>query len=144
MKKIAKYNLFKGISTVLTVGAPIVTLASVSDLFIHRPDTAISAAGVFAILISLLFFKDKIAENFKIPSPFVICVITLILIVMIESIIQPIKIVCIVTLISTGIDTLLFKNIYKHIESSLPESVQSHKYFGFIFGKTDKLIGEEK
>ena len=67
MKVVAKYNTCKAISTVLTVVTPIVTLMSCSDLFVHRSDSSVSAAGMFAIFLSLLFFKDKIAENFKVP-----------------------------------------------------------------------------
>ena len=75
MRAVAKYNTFKGVSTVLSVGTPIVTMACCGDFFIHRSDTAISAAGIFAILIAGLFFKDKLAEKFKSPSALVIAII---------------------------------------------------------------------
>ena len=64
MKPVAKYNTCKGVSTVLTVGTPIITLLCCGDMFVHKSSTAISAAGMFGILIAALFLKDKIAENF--------------------------------------------------------------------------------
>ena len=66
MKTVAKYNTFKGISTLLTAGTPFISLLSCSELFVHRSETAISAAGVFAMLFAILFFKDKLLENFAI------------------------------------------------------------------------------
>ena len=142
MKTIAKYNLFKGVSTGLTMGTPIVTLACCSELFVHKSETAISAAGVFAILFAALFFKDKLLENLKMPSPFVISVIGLIVIMMIESIIAPLKIVFISTMVTTGVDTVTFRRIYKSMELDFPESAEKFKHFGFIFGKTENIIGE--
>lgn len=141
MKIVSKYNTCKAVSTVLTVGTPILSLLSCSELYVHRSETAISAAGVFAILLSLLFVKDKLFENFKIPSPFVISIIGLIIIVMIESIIDPLKIVFISTMVATGIDTFTFRHMYKSIEVSLPESTNGYKHFGFIFAKSDN-VGE--
>ena len=142
MTLVSKYNTFKGISTVLTVGTPMISLASCSELFVHRSDTSISAAGIFAILFAILFLKDNIVENFKIPSPFIISVCGLIVISLIESIIYPLKIVFITTVVVTGIDTLTFRRIYKNIERSLPENVSKYFKFGFIFGKTDEIVGE--
>ena len=142
MKAVAKYNLYKGLSTAMTVGTPIISLASCSELFIHRSDTAISAAGVFAILFALLFFKDKLMENIKIPSPFVISIIGLILIALIESIIYPIKIVFATTVVITGVDTVTFRRMYKNLEITFPEKVNKFKRFGFIIGTTDNVMGE--
>lgn len=142
MTFVSKYNIFKGISTALTVGTPIISLASCSELFVHRSDTSISAAGIFAILFAILFLKDKIVENFKMPSPFIISVCGLIAISLIESIIYPLKIVFITTVVATGIDTLTFRRIYKNIERSLPENASKYFKFGFIFGKTDEIVGE--
>lgn len=141
MKSVAKYNLFKAISTLLTVGTPITTLCVSSDLFIHRSETAISAAGVFVILITILLFKDKIAENFKMPSAFVVSLIFFILILMLEKILLPIKYVCITTMIATGIDELSFKRFYKNVELTLPEKAFAYKHIGFIFTTTNKLGG---
>ncbi len=142
-KTVAKYNAFKGVSTVLTVGTPIITLACCGNLFVHRAETAISAGGIFAILLSLLFFKDKIVETFKSPSALVISCVVLVLCILIEHIILPIKYVCIATIATSGIDQLTFNKLYKAIEKAFPEQAQDCKHFGFIFTTTKKLLGEE-
>lgn len=139
MKKVAKYNLFKGISTALTVGTPIVTLACCGELFVHRSETAISAAGIFALLIVFLLFKDKIVEKWRVPSAFVLSTVTLILLIMVESIILPVKYVCITTMAASGIDELTFKRFYKQIEAFLPKEADAFKHLGFLFTTTDKL-----
>ena len=144
MKSVAKYNAFKGVSTALTVGTPLITLACCGDFFVHRTETAISAAGLFAILIAALFFKDKIAEKFKSPSALIISIAVLILCVLIENIILPVKYVCIATIASSGIDELTFKNWYKRIENAFPERVGDYKHAGFVFTTTQKLIEEAK
>lgn len=141
MKNVAKYNLYKGISTVLTIGTPMVTLLSCSELFVHRSETAISAAGMFTLFIVVLFFKDKIAENLKVPSAFVLSLVSFILLLMIEEIMLPMKYVCIATMCTSGIDELTFKRFYKTIERRLPDSASDFKYFGFIFSTTDALTG---
>lgn len=140
MKAVGKYNTCKAISTLLTVGTPITTLCFCSDLFIHRSDTAISAAGMFAIFLSLLFLKDKIAENFKVPSAFVISAASLVLLLLVESLILPLKYVSIATLCTSGIDELTFKRIYKSIELGFPKDYGKCKFLGFMFITTDKLM----
>ena len=142
MKMVAKYNLFKGISTLATIGTPIITLLSCSNLFVHRSDTAISAAGIFAILIVILLFKDKIAENFKVPSAFVLSTVVFVLILLVENIIVPIKYVALATMVTSGIDEVTFKRIYKSIELQLPEAAKYKKFAGFLFTTTKKLEGE--
>ena len=142
MKQVAKYNAFKAISTLLTIGTPIMTLCSCSDLIVHRSDTAISAAGMFAILLSLLFAKDKIAEHLKMPSAFVLSAVIFILILVIESIILPMKYVCIATMCTSGIDEITFKRFYKSVEESLPENAKNKKVAGFIFSTSKSLLGE--
>ena len=141
MKAVGKYNLFKAISTFLTIGTPIVTLCTCSDFFIHRSDTAVSAGGVFVILICLLFAKDKIAENFKMPSAFSVSTAMLILLLMIDSHIQPMKYVCIATMCTTGVDELTFKRFYKQIEATFPQNANVNKIAGFMLTTTDKLTG---
>ena len=141
MKPVFKYNLFKGISTVLTVGTPITTLCCCSELFIHRSDTAISAAGIFAILLTILLFKDKIAENFKVPSAFVISIAGLVLLLMIENILQPLKYVFIATACASGIDEITFKRFYKAVERNLPDAANDRKFAGFIFAFSNSLLG---
>ena len=139
-KSVLKYNIFKGVSTLLTVGTPLITLACCGDMFVHRSETAISAAGVFALLIAALFFKDKLAEKFKTPSALVISVAVLILCVLIENIILPIKYVCIATIAASGVDELTFKSWYKKVERSFPICIDN--YVGFVFTSTQKLIEE--
>ena len=135
MTQVAKYNTCKGVSTALTVGTPLVTLACCGDFFVHRSDTAISAAGIFAIIILMMVFKDKIAEKWKTPSVFVLCTAILILLLMVEKIILPVKYVCIATMASTGIDELTFTRIYKRVEIALPEAAAQFKHVGFIMSK---------
>lgn len=144
MSKIAKYNLFKGISTIVTLGTPIITLICTSNFFVHRPETAISAAGIFTMLITIMFLKDKIAENFKMPSAFILSLIVFILILLIENIIEPMKMVSLMTMFASGIDELSFKRIYKSVELQMPENIKSFKHIGFIFTSSNKLLGEDK
>lgn len=141
MKKVCKYNIYKAISTILTVGTPITALSCCSDFFIHRSDTAISAAGMFALFFTILFTKDKIMENFKMPSAFIVSVASFILILMLESLIQPMKYVCIATMCACGIDELTFKRFYKNIEYTLPESHKLYKHLGFIFASSNRVLG---
>jgi hypothetical protein len=142
MRAVAKYNTFKGISTTLSIGTPIVTMACCGDFFVHRSETAISAAGIFTILIAALFFKDKLAEKFKSPSALIIAVIGLIFTCLIENIVYPIKCVCIATMCACGVDELLFKRWYKQIETSLPNCYTNYSHFGFIFAKTQTIMDE--
>ena len=142
MKEVGKYNTFKGISTLLTIGTPIITLACCGDFFVERPATAISAAGVFAILIALLFAKDKLAEKIKTPSAFIISAAVLVIIVVVENIILPMKYVCIATMIASGVDELTFKRMYKALECKMPQCWQAYEHFGFIFAKTQDIFEE--
>lgn len=142
MKQVGKYNTFKGISTLLTIGTPIITLACCGDFFVERPATAISAAGVFAILIALLFAKDKLAEKIKTPSAFIISAAVLVIIVVVENIILPMKYVCIATMIASGVDELTFKRMYKALECKMPQCWQAYEHFGFIFAKTQDIFDE--
>ena len=142
MKQVGKYNTFKGISTLLTMGTPIITLACCGDFFVERPATAISAAGVFAILIALLFAKDKLAEKIKTPSAFIISAAVLVIIVVVENILLPMKYVCIATMIASGVDELTFKRMYKALECKMPQCWQAYEHFGFIFTKTQDIFDE--
>lgn len=140
MRAVAKYNTFKGVSTALTIGTPIATLACCGDFFVHRADTAISAAGIFSILIASLFLKDKIAETFKSPSALILSAIILVLVCMVENIIFPIKCVCIATIAACGIDELTFKRWYKQLERTFPQGANDYKHFGFIFTTSQNLL----
>ena len=142
MKEVGKYNTFKGISTLLTIGTPIITLACCGDFFTERPATAISAAGVFAILIALLFAKDKLAEKIKSPSAFIVSAAVLVIIVVVENILLPMKYVCIATMIASGVDELTFKRMYKALECKMPQCWQAYEHFGFIFAKTQDIFDE--
>ena len=142
MKQVGKYNTFKGISTLLTIGTPIITLACCGDFFVERPATAISAAGVFAILIALLFAKDKLAEKIKTPSAFIISAAVLVIIVVVENIMLPMKYVCIATMIASGVDELTFKRMYKALECKMPQCWQAYEHFGCIFAKTQDIFDE--
>ena len=142
MKQVGKYNTFKGISTLLTIGTPIITLACCGDFFVERPATAVSAAGVFAILIALLFAKDKLAEKIKTPSAFIISAAVLVIIVVVENILLPMKYVCIATMIASGVDELTFKRMYKALECKMPQCWQAYEHFGFIFAKTQDIFEE--
>lgn len=144
MKSVGKYNLFKGISTILTIGTPIITLACCSGTFLQTPHQTMSATGIFAVLIALLFFKDKIAENFKMPTPLVVSTIVFVLIVMVESILQVIKFVCIATIVASGVDELMFKRIYKRIEGFMPKGAENLKMFGFYFTSTKAMMEKLK
>ena len=144
MRTVLKYNSFKGVSTLLTLGTPIVSLLCCSDFFVHRADTAISAAGIFTILLMLLFFKDKILEHWKMPSAFVVALIMFIVIILLENIIVPIKYVCIATVASTAVDEFTFKRLYKNVELLLPKEAESFKHFGFLFTSTNKLTSITK
>lgn len=141
MGNVAKYNIFKGVSTLCTIGSPIITLAACSNFFVHGTGTSLSAAGVFAILLALLFVKDKLAENFKMPSAFILSFVTYILIVIVENLLAPMKLVCVVTMITAGVDELTFKQWYKSIKHLLPEQASSYEHFGFIFATSNKLGG---
>ena len=142
MKQVGKYNTFKGISTLLTIGTPIITLACCGDFFVQRSETAISAAGVFAILIALLFAKDKLAEKLKSPSAFIVSAAVLVIIVVVENILLPMKYVCIATMIASGVDELTFKRMYKALECKMPQCWQAYEHFGFIFAKTQDIFDE--
>ena len=139
MKDVGKYNIYKGVSTVLTLGAPIVTLFSCGDFFLERSDRTISAAAVFTILVVLLLGRDKLAEKMKFPSAFILSLGVLVFITIVESIIYPIKIICIVTAITSGLDKITFEHLYKNIEAVLPDIYKGFMHCGFICTTTDKL-----
>lgn len=140
MKQVGKYNLFKGVSTFLTLGAPIVTLFACGDFFLERSDRTVSAAAVFTILVVLLLGRDKLAEKMKMPSAFVLSVGVLVFITIIENIVYPLKIVCIVTAVTSGLDKVTFEHLYKNIEIMLPDAYKAFTHCGFIFTNTDKLM----
>ena len=145
MTKVAKYNTYKGMSTALTFGTPIITMLIVGDFFTARPATAISGAAVFACFFGVTY-KDKLAEKFKAPSALVVAVIVFVLCVVVENIILPVKIISLATIIACGVDELTFKGFYKRIELSFPQEAQALKKFGFYAVKqitVDELKAKE-
>ncbi len=146
MTKIAKYNICKGVSTVLTFGTPIVTMACVGDMFVERSSAAISGAAVFAILLAALLTKDKLAEKFKAPSALIVAVAAFVFCVIVENILLPLKIIAFATIIACCVDELTFKSMYKRVEMAVPDNAQTYKRFGFYCVKQqtlDKTIGGE-
>lgn len=141
MKQVAKYNLCKGISTLLTAGTPITAMLLSSDMFVHRPDTAISSVAVFAFILTAVLFKDKIIEKWKAPSALIISAGMLVILSVVESIIVPLKYICIATTIACGIDEVSFKRIYKRTEMLMGDKANAYKYLGFIFAKSETLEG---
>jgi hypothetical protein len=142
MASVAKYNLFKGISTLLGVGTPLITLFCTSKSFVYTPQGAISFTGVITLLLAALFLKDKIAENWKAPSVFIVACIIFVLVVMLEHIIAPIKWIALITMVTSGVDEVTFKRWYKRIEEALPETAKYHKVIGFLFTTTKTLEKE--
>lgn len=130
MTNVAKYNTYKGISTALTFGTPIATMLAVGEFF-TKPSAAISGAAVFAILLSALLTKDKLAEKFKAPSALVVAIVAFVFCIIVENILLPIKIISLVTIISCGVDELTFKSLYKRTELLMPPQAAALKHFGF-------------
>lgn len=96
---------------------------------------------MFAILLAALFAKDKIAEKFKAPSALIIAIAAFAFCIIVESIIYPVKVISLVTIISCGVDELTFKHIYKAIELRLPTQAQPLKKFGFFAAKQTTIDG---
>lgn len=139
---VAKYNTVKGVSTALNLGAPFATLLACGDFIVEQPSRAISTAGIIVLIIALFLVKDKILEALKIKPVMVFSGLVLILACLMESIIEPVKIVCIVTVAMSGIDVLTFERWYKSLEKQLPELAQDKKHLGFIFAKTQTIMEE--
>lgn len=139
MKRVAKYNTCKAFSTVLTVGTPVATMACCGDMFIHRSDTAISAAAVFAFLLSLLFVKDKILSFIKSPTALKISVIGLVCCVVLGNLIDTLKIVFFMTILASVVDEITFKRIYNNILFGMPEKYEQFLKFGFLCTTTKKI-----
>ena len=144
MKRVAKYNIIKGGATLLTVGAPLATLFATSKDYIYTPEGAMSFTGILTIFLCVLLLKDKIAENWKAPSAFVVSTALFFTIIVIEHLLEPVKFVCLATMISSGVDELVLKSIYQRIESTLPEISKYYKHFGFLFTTTNNLTKEVK
>lgn len=143
MREVGKYNLFKSLSILITCVPPIITAYLLGDLIVYDAGASMSLAAILAICTVLFFLKNKILENFKVPSAFTISLILFILFITVEQIIIPAKYLCGVVMVCTGIDELSFKRIYKRIEVLLPEKREAYKHFGFYFCKTSTLLGDK-
>lgn len=139
MTDVAKYNTYKGISTALTFGTPFITMLIVGDMFTKQPSTAISGAAVFALLLSALFAKDKLAEKFKAPGALLVAIGVFVFCVIVENILLPVKIIALAAIIFCGVDELTFKQLYKRVELSFPEKAAAFKRFGFYAVKQAKI-----
>ena len=137
---VSKYNTLKSVSVALTFGTPLITLLTCGELFVHRSETALSMAGIFTLLIILLFAKDKLAEWFKAPSALILSSVALVLIILIENVILPMKYICISTMVASGIDELTFKRWYKQVESKLPSASKNYMKLGFLFCRTKTIM----
>lgn len=144
MKEVGKYNLFKALSIILTVVPPILVAYCFGDMIVYDASASISLAAIIAILVALFFLKNKILENFKVPSVFVISLVLFIILMAVEQIIVPAKWVCGTTVVCCGLDELIFKRIYKRVEALLPEKREAYKHFGFYFCKTSKITGDNE
>lgn len=142
MGEVGKYNLFKGLSMFITCIPTLIVCFSHSDAIVKDGGASISFAAMIGILIAILFLKNKIAENFKIPSPFIIATVLFVTITVIEKILLPVKFTCLTVMIVCGIDELSFKRIYKRIELLLPEKREVYKHLGFYICKTETLLGK--
>lgn len=142
MKPVAKYNTYKALSTVITVGTPIATMACCGDMFVHRSDTALSAAAVFAFLLSLLFVKDKILNFIKSPTALKVAVTGFVFCVVVGNLIETLRIVFGMTIAACAVDEFTFKRWYNAIVLQFPENYKQYEKFGFLFTHTNTLIPE--
>lgn len=143
---VSKYNSLKAISLLLTVGTPSATMLIFNTVLADTPAGAVSILGVLSIVISLFFLKDKIAENFKMPSPLVAAIVMLAVILLLENIILLAKYTCLIMIAVCGIDELTFKNWYKRVERTFIKEhkdvdLADYKKFGFIISTTKTLLG---
>lgn len=143
MKEVGKYNLFKTLSILVTCVPTILVGLYFGEGIVKDPGQSISLAGVIGIIIAILFLKNKIAENFKVPSPFIIATVLFVIIILFEQILIPAKFTCLTIMIVCGIDELLFKRIYKRIEALFPHTKDAYKHFGYYFCKTDTLLNSK-
>lgn len=145
MKPILKYNLLKGISMILSVGTPTSTMIILNESLADSPAGAVSIAGIIVAMMSILIMKDKIAENFKMPSAFVAATALFIIILLLENIIVLAKYTCLITALICGIDELTFKGWYKRLEKTVNKTysvdLNDYKKLGFVIGTSKKILG---
>ena len=138
MGNVAKYNTMKGVSTILTIGTPLISLAC-SSVEIVTPAGKMSMTACIVCLLVLLFAKDKLAENWKMPSAFIVSGALFGLILVIENILLPLKAILIATMIASGVDELTFKRYYKTLELLFPKCAANFKHAGFMFTTSKNL-----
>lgn len=143
MKQVAKYNIFKGLSTLITAACPIIAAISCSDFIVTNTGASISVCGIIGILIAVLCMKDKFMEQVKTPTGFKVCLALLVIVLVVEAVLIPVKTVLIVSIIAFGVDELSFKRIYKNLELRLPEIAKTYKHLGFYFCKSEALVEEK-
>ena len=145
MKPILKYNTLKGISVFLTMGAPSLSMIILSTILADTPIGGISIIGVLGVLFGCYFAKDKLAENFKLPSPLVAALIMLGIIILLEGIIVLAKYTCVITIAVCGVDELTFKAWYKRLEQEILKTfninLNDYKKLGFVISTSKKLLG---
>lgn len=139
MKSVAKYNICKAVSTVLTVGTPIITLACNGDIIVESSGKSMSAAAVFAFLLSLIFVKDKLLEFIKSPTALKVAIIGFVFCVVVGDLIDTLKIVFALTIAASVVDELTFKKIYTSLTYNFPENYKQYEKFGFLFTTSDNL-----
>ena len=144
MKQVAKYNLFKLLSVLITCIPTLLVSYHFTKDIVKDPGQSISLAGVIGIIVVAAFMKDKIAENFKMPSPFIVSTIIFIFVIVIEKILVGVKFTCLSAMIFCAIDELIFKRIYKRLDMLMPENKEVYKHFGFYFCKTETLFKKSR
>lgn len=139
MKEVGKYNLFKALSILISCVPTLVVGFSYGESIVKDSSASISLVAVIGIIIAALCLKNKIAENLKLPSAFIVSTVIFVLILVIEKILLPVKFTCLACMISCGIDELSFKRIYTRLELLFPEKAKFYKHFGFYICKSEKL-----
>lgn len=141
---VAKYNIFKAISTVLTFGTPIVSVIACGGFYRNDGGACVSLAAVMAFLLSALFLKDKLAEQFKSPTALKISAAGLIFCFIVEAIVQAMQVMFGCTVIACLIDETTFKRFYVEMERKFPEDARVYKHIGFYIMNSDKLNSENE
>lgn len=143
MNKVAKYNTFKVISTILTGGTPVATLL-ICGGGLTSMQQSVSFVGTVALFLTFFIFKDKIMEEFKSPTALKLALIGFICVTLFKDIITTMQYVFLATIVASTIDELTFKHFYKVIEAKLPEGAEAYKFLGFLWTTTQKMEAELK
>lgn len=139
MSTLKKYNICRGVSTLLCVGTPITVAAINGQLLVDRPSKAISLTGIIAILLVGLFCKDKLLEQLKTPTVAKVCLAIWLCIQLFRNIIEPIEQIVFYTFIVAFVDELTLKRMYNNYKTLLlANNIIKTEYFGFIFSLLSK------